>query len=109
MSFSEFEVEVYTTGIVIATSVIEGRVIHTRLIALLYAKGNPTLLGVDFLQRAGILLNLKLRNWFFSDSPHRTYDFVKEVIIQEIQSRSNLEENTCFLHDDEDKCLKPEH
>ncbi|GFQ85268.1 tetraspanin [Trichonephila clavata] len=53
--------------------------------------------------KAGIVLNLRHRNWFFSDSPHRTYDFVKEAIIQEVQSRPNLEENTCLLRDDEGK------
>ncbi|GFR26283.1 retrovirus-related Pol polyprotein from transposon opus [Trichonephila clavata] len=83
------EVEVYTTSVVIR---LEERVIRTQLIILPYAKGNRTLLGMDFLQKAGIVLNLKHRNWFFSDSPHRTYDFVKEAIIQEVQSRPNLEE-----------------
>ncbi|GFQ69212.1 neuroguidin [Trichonephila clavata] len=96
------EVEVYTTSVVIR---LEERVIRTQLIILPYAKGNRTLLGMDFLQKAGIVLNLKHRNWFFSDSPHRTYDFVKEAIIQEVQSRPNLEENTCLLRDDEGKCL----
>ncbi|GFQ78780.1 transposon Ty3-I Gag-Pol polyprotein [Trichonephila clavata] len=96
------EVEVYTTSVVIR---LEERVIRTQLIILPYAKGNRTLLGMDFLQKAGIVLNLKHRNWFFSDSPHRTYDFVKEAIIQEVQSKPNLEENTCLLRDDEGKCL----
>ncbi|GFR16581.1 retrovirus-related Pol polyprotein from transposon opus [Trichonephila clavata] len=96
------EVEVYTTSVVIR---LEERVIRTQLIILPYAKGNRTLLGMDFLQKAGIVLNLRHRNWFFSDSPHRTYDFVKEAIIQEVQSRPNLEENTCLLRDDEGKCL----
>ncbi|GFU15449.1 uncharacterized protein NPIL_556131 [Nephila pilipes] len=36
---------------------------------------------MDFLQKSGIVLN-----WFFRDSSHRTYDFVKEVIIQEVQT-----------------------
>ncbi|GFR25525.1 retrovirus-related Pol polyprotein from transposon opus, partial [Trichonephila clavata] len=98
------EVEVYTTSVVIR---LEERVIRTQLIILPYAKGNRTLLGMDFLQKAGIVLNLKHRNWFFSDSPHRTYDFVKEAIIQEVQSRPNLEENTCLLRDDEGCCVTP--
>ncbi|GFS50614.1 transposon Ty3-G Gag-Pol polyprotein [Nephila pilipes] len=60
---------------------LEGRVIRSPLIVLPYAKGNLTLLGMDFLQKAGIVLNLEHRNWFFSDSPHRTPDFVKEVFV----------------------------
>ncbi|GFT11742.1 CCHC-type domain-containing protein [Nephila pilipes] len=95
-------VEIYTTSVVIR---LEGSVVCTLLIALSYAEGNRTLWVMDFLQKAGIILNQKHRNWFFSDSPHRTYDFVKEVIIQ---SRPNLEENTCLLHNDEGKCLTPE-
>ncbi|GFQ87254.1 uncharacterized protein TNCT_599831 [Trichonephila clavata] len=55
-----------------------------------------------------IVLNLRHRNWSFSDSPRRTYNFVKEIIIQEVQSRLNLEENTCLLREDEGKCLTPE-
>ncbi|GFT35925.1 transposon Tf2-6 polyprotein [Nephila pilipes] len=73
-----------------------------------YAKGNRTLLGMDFLQKAGIVLNLQHNNWFFSDSLQRMYDFAKEVIVQEVQSRPNIEENTCLLRDDDAKCLTPE-
>ncbi|GFR22768.1 transposon Ty3-G Gag-Pol polyprotein [Trichonephila clavata] len=47
------EVEVYTTSVVIR---LEERVIRTQLIILPYAKGNRTLLGMDFLQKAGIVL-----------------------------------------------------
>ncbi|GFR24598.1 hypothetical protein TNCT_602111 [Trichonephila clavata] len=52
------EVEVYTTSVVIR---LEERVIRTQLIILPYAKGNRTLLGMDFLQKAGIVLNLRHR------------------------------------------------
>ncbi|GFS58115.1 hypothetical protein NPIL_484331 [Nephila pilipes] len=76
---------------------VKGRVIRTTLIAFSYAKENKTLLGTNFLQNAGFVLNLKHSDWFFSDSPHQTYDFIKEVIIQEVKSRHNLEENTCLL------------
>ncbi|GFU26987.1 hypothetical protein NPIL_115671 [Nephila pilipes] len=72
------EMEVYTTSEVIR---LEGRVIRSPLTVLPYAKGNQTLLGMNFLQKSGIVLNLKQRNWFLSDSPNRTYDFVKEVIV----------------------------
>ncbi|GFU58056.1 hypothetical protein NPIL_295491 [Nephila pilipes] len=63
----KFEVEVYSTNVVVR---LEGRVIRTPLIALSYAKGNRTLLGIDFLQKSGIVLNLNHRNWLFIDSPH---------------------------------------
>ncbi|GFS63212.1 retrovirus-related Pol polyprotein from transposon 297 [Nephila pilipes] len=73
------EVEVYTTSVLTR---LEGHVIRTPLIALSYAKGNQTLLEMDFLQKAGIVLNLKHCNWFFIDLIHRTCDFVNEVIIK---------------------------
>ncbi|GFU62373.1 hypothetical protein TNCV_318821 [Trichonephila clavipes] len=74
----ESKVEVYTTSVVIR---LERRVICTSLIALPYAKGNRTLLGMDFLQKAGSVLNLRHQNWFFGDKPRRTPDFAKEAII----------------------------
>ncbi|GFX13326.1 uncharacterized protein TNCV_2907491 [Trichonephila clavipes] len=63
---------------------------------------------MDFLQKAGIVLSLRHRNWFFCDKPRRTSDFVKELINQEVQSRPNLEANTCLLREYEGKCLTPE-
>ncbi|GFR19615.1 retrovirus-related Pol polyprotein from transposon opus [Trichonephila clavata] len=80
------EVEVYTTSVVIR---LEERVIRTQLIILPYAKATEHFWNGLFTESC-IVLNLKHRNWFFSDSPHRTYDFVKEAIIQEVQSRPNL-------------------
>ncbi|GFS36405.1 CCHC-type domain-containing protein [Nephila pilipes] len=99
------KVEVHITNVVIK---LEGRVIRTPLIALPYAKGNRTLLGMDFSQNVGFVLNLKHLNWFFCDSPHRTYDFVKEVIVLLVQSRPNIEENACLLRNGKAKCLIPE-
>ncbi|GFT14744.1 uncharacterized protein TNCV_99421 [Trichonephila clavipes] len=99
------EVEVYTTSVIIRP---EGQVIRTPLLTLPYSKGNRTLLGIEFLQKARIVLNLRHRNWFLCDTPRRTYDFVKELILQEVQSRPSLEENTCLLREDEVKCLIPE-
>ncbi|GFU45731.1 hypothetical protein NPIL_613251 [Nephila pilipes] len=68
MSFDDgqtSELGVITTNIVIR---LEGRVIRTPLIALPDAKENRAHLRMDFLQNAGIVPNLKRRNWFFSDS-----------------------------------------
>ncbi|GFU06053.1 transposon Tf2-6 polyprotein, partial [Nephila pilipes] len=62
--YHKSEVEVYTISVVIR---LKGNVIHTPLISLPYAKVNLTLLGMDFLQKVGILQNLKYSNWFFND------------------------------------------
>ncbi|GFS65076.1 transposon Ty3-I Gag-Pol polyprotein [Nephila pilipes] len=58
------EVDVYITSGVIR---LEGRVIRSPPIALPYVKGNRILLEMDFLQNAGIVLNLKHSHWFYSD------------------------------------------
>ncbi|GFQ69654.1 retrovirus-related Pol polyprotein from transposon opus, partial [Trichonephila clavata] len=79
------EVEVYTTSVVIR---LEERVIRTQLIILPYAKGNRTLLGMDFLQKAGIVLNLKHRNWFFSDSPIEPTILLKKQLFK--KSKADL-------------------
>ena len=39
------------------------------------AKQNRTLLGVDFLETAGIVLNIPQRYWFFEQQPDEHYDF----------------------------------
>ncbi|GFW47035.1 retrovirus-related Pol polyprotein from transposon 17.6 [Trichonephila clavipes] len=68
-----------TTEILI-TSVdigIQGKVIATELIILKNAKGNRTLLGIDFLIAAGIVLDLKRKQWYFTEESHRKYNFVK--------------------------------
>ncbi|GFU90215.1 uncharacterized protein TNCV_3874191 [Trichonephila clavipes] len=56
---------------------IQGKVIATQLIILKYAKGNRTLLGIGFLTAAGIVLDLQRKQWYFTESSHRKYNFVK--------------------------------
>ncbi|GFX06409.1 hypothetical protein TNCV_2939371 [Trichonephila clavipes] len=65
---------------ILTTSVdfgIQGKVIATELIILKYAKGNRTLLGIDFLTAAGIVLDLQRKLWYFTETSHRKYNFVK--------------------------------
>ncbi|GFR03030.1 hypothetical protein TNCT_466891 [Trichonephila clavata] len=79
------EVEVYTTSVVIR---LEERVIRTQLIILPYAKGNRTLLGMDFLQKAGIVLNLKHRNWFLVTHPIEPTILLKKQLFK--KSKADL-------------------
>ncbi|GFW14998.1 hypothetical protein TNCV_982901 [Trichonephila clavipes] len=41
------------------------------------ARGNRTLLGIDFLTAAGIVLDLQRKQWYFTETSHRKYNFVK--------------------------------
>ncbi|GFR02480.1 uncharacterized protein TNCT_234951 [Trichonephila clavata] len=56
---------------------IQGKVILTELIVLKNARGNRTLLGVDFLTAAGIVLDLQRKHWYFTETSNRKYNFVK--------------------------------
>ncbi|GFV00808.1 retrovirus-related Pol polyprotein from transposon 297 [Trichonephila clavipes] len=66
--------EILTTSVDIG---IQGKVIATDLIILKNAKGNRTLLGIDFLTGAGIVLDLQRKQWYFTETSHRKYNFVK--------------------------------
>ncbi|KAF8790020.1 hypothetical protein HNY73_005108 [Argiope bruennichi] len=56
---------------------VEEKNIQTELIVLKNARGNISLLGVDFLRAAGIVLDLKKGNWYFSEYPQIRYHFIK--------------------------------
>ncbi|GFT66297.1 retrovirus-related Pol polyprotein from transposon 17.6 [Nephila pilipes] len=54
---------------------IEGRKFDQELIALPNAKRNRTLLGIDFLKKSGIMLDLRNQLWFFADMPQKQFAF----------------------------------
>ncbi|GBL98829.1 hypothetical protein AVEN_165678-1 [Araneus ventricosus] len=66
--------EILTTTVNIT---VKGENIPTELIVLKNARGNRTLLGVDFLSKAGIVLDLQKRHWYFSAYPERKYNFIE--------------------------------
>ncbi|GFX69495.1 retrovirus-related Pol polyprotein from transposon 17.6 [Trichonephila clavipes] len=66
--------EILTTSVDIS---IQGKVIPTELLILKNARGNRTLLGIDFLPAAGIVLDLQRKQWYFTETSHRKYNFVK--------------------------------
>ncbi|GFX09336.1 retrovirus-related Pol polyprotein from transposon 17.6 [Trichonephila clavipes] len=66
--------EILTTSVDIS---IQGKVIPTELLILKNARGNRTLLGIDFLTAAGIVLDLQRKQWYFTETSHRKYNFLK--------------------------------
>ncbi|GBL76414.1 hypothetical protein AVEN_53187-1 [Araneus ventricosus] len=56
---------------------VEGKVVPTELILLPEAKRNRTLLGTDFLQSAGIVLDVLNGKWHFCENPQIQYPFYK--------------------------------
>ncbi|GFS91746.1 retrovirus-related Pol polyprotein from transposon 297 [Trichonephila clavipes] len=80
---------------------IEGKVIATEFLILPDAKGNKTLLGLDFLNAAGIVLDVQGGKGHFSGNPRKQYKFFKKTL--EDMTLSAFE-----LRKDEGKNLSPE-
>lgn len=63
---------VYSTT---ASIIIGKRFKQINFICLPKAKGNRTLLGIDFLEECGIVLDLAQRAWYFKDEPSKFFLF----------------------------------
>lgn len=63
---------VYST---IVNIIIGKRIRKIRFICLPKAKGNRTLIGIDFLEQANIVLDLADRCWHFKDEPEKLFEF----------------------------------
>ncbi|GFU29353.1 uncharacterized protein NPIL_353261 [Nephila pilipes] len=59
---------------------IEGKVIPTEFLVLPEAKGNKTVLGRDFLNAAGIVLDVQRGKWYFSENPRKQFEFFKKPL-----------------------------
>ncbi|GFR02645.1 uncharacterized protein TNCT_246341 [Trichonephila clavata] len=59
---------------------IEGKVIPTEFIVLPEAKLNKTLLGLDFLNAAEIVLDVQGGKWHFSENPRKQYKSFKKTL-----------------------------
>ncbi|GFU38183.1 transposon Ty3-I Gag-Pol polyprotein [Nephila pilipes] len=72
---------------------IEGKEIPTEFLVLSEAKGNKTLLGRDFLNAAGIVLDVQGGKWYFSESPRKQYEFFKKPLEEIAISAFELRED----------------
>ncbi|GBM51282.1 hypothetical protein AVEN_225538-1 [Araneus ventricosus] len=85
---------------------IKNRVVRTKFIILPESKGNRTLLGLDFLQDAGVVLDLKSRKWYFSDNPHKSFPFENDVHVPPTPHMEYVSEvKTQFLRENERSTL----
>ncbi|GFS99393.1 retrovirus-related Pol polyprotein from transposon 297 [Trichonephila clavipes] len=80
---------------------IEGKVIPTEFLVLPDAKGNKILLGLDFLNAAGIFLDVQGGKGHFSGNPRKQYKFFKKTLEDITLSAFELQE-------DDGKNLSPE-
>ncbi|GFS44059.1 retrovirus-related Pol polyprotein from transposon 297 [Nephila pilipes] len=90
------QVEAFTTWVDIG---LEGNVFKTNLITLSHVKENRTFLDTDFLQNAGIILDLKSHKWFFNEIPSRKFNFVKEINLCDIKHALHAEYITYKLRE----------
>ncbi|XP_050559306.1 uncharacterized protein LOC126912218 [Spodoptera frugiperda] len=60
--------------------IIVGRRVRCQFLVL-PGRNTRTLLGLDFLTRAGMVIDVARRTWSFSDSPERRYDFVSNYTL----------------------------
>ncbi|GFS29516.1 hypothetical protein NPIL_205551 [Nephila pilipes] len=65
------------------------------------AKGNKTLSGRDFLNAAGIVLDVQGGKWYFSENPRKQYEFFKKPL-------KKIAISAFELREDEGKHLTPE-
>ncbi|GFW10959.1 transposon Ty3-I Gag-Pol polyprotein [Trichonephila clavipes] len=80
---------------------IEGKVIATEFLVFPDVKGNKTLLGLDFLNAAGIVLDVQGGKWHFSGNPRKQYKFFKKTL-------EDITLSAFELREDEGKNLSPE-
>ncbi|GFU51472.1 uncharacterized protein TNCV_81171 [Trichonephila clavipes] len=82
------------------TVILEGRKFKTNFIILPDAKHNSTLLGVDFLENAGIVLNFRKNCWTFCDDSRKLYNFVTPYHSTSVNVRP-VAVNNCQLRENE--------
>lgn len=58
--------------------IIANRLKRIRFICLPNAKDNRTLLGIDFLEQSGIVMDLAQRTWHFKDEPSKIFEFKRK-------------------------------
>ncbi|GFX72551.1 retrovirus-related Pol polyprotein from transposon 17.6 [Trichonephila clavipes] len=79
---------------------IEGNVISTDFLVFPDAKGNKTLLGLDFLNATGIVLDVQGGKGHFSGNPRKQYKFFKKTL-------EDITLSAFELREDEGKNLSP--
>ncbi|GFU35012.1 uncharacterized protein NPIL_633891 [Nephila pilipes] len=72
-----------------------GRTFQTDLIFLPHAKGNRTLLGVDFLKTSGIVMNIHKNYWHFGFKPNCRIPFAKDIPLRTNDNPVEMNNSSC--------------
>ncbi|GFU80420.1 retrovirus-related Pol polyprotein from transposon 297 [Trichonephila clavipes] len=102
--FSEFHLAMCLAGGQQSTSLVQkatvpitvdGQTFQMDLIFLPHAKGNRTLLGVDFLRTSGIVMDMRNNFWYFGDKPSFRIPFSKDVPLPVDDSPVEINSSSC--------------
>ncbi|GFW13002.1 retrovirus-related Pol polyprotein from transposon 297 [Trichonephila clavipes] len=74
---------------------VGGRTFQIDFIFLPHAKGNRTLLGVDFLRTSGIVMDMRNNFWYFGDKPSFRIPFSKDVPLPVDDSPVEINSSSC--------------
>ncbi|GFW50213.1 retrovirus-related Pol polyprotein from transposon 297 [Trichonephila clavipes] len=74
---------------------VGGRTFQIDLIFLPHAKGNRTILGVDFLRTSGIVMDMRNNFWYFGDKPSFRIPFSKDVPLPVDESPVEINSSSC--------------
>ncbi|GFT56291.1 retrovirus-related Pol polyprotein from transposon 17.6 [Trichonephila clavipes] len=74
---------------------VGGRTFQIDLIFLPHAKGNCTLLGVDFLRTSGIVMDMRNNFWYFGDKLSFRIPFLKDVPLPVDDSPVEINSSSC--------------
>ncbi|GBN45785.1 hypothetical protein AVEN_189627-1 [Araneus ventricosus] len=102
---SQTNMEAYTAPVSID---IERRTVSIEMLALPKANDTRTLLGTDFLEKSGIVPDLKNKSWYFSDKPHHKICFKEYFDVNSLQAAGSIIANSCQLREDEGTTPTPE-
>lgn len=80
--------------------VIQGRTLTQKFLILPNLQNNSTLLGIDFLERAQIILNIPNKRWYFVDDPSMQYPFVDSSLLPVNGIVSHQVNNVCLRSDE---------
>lgn len=80
---------------------LEGRKIPTNFLIFPKYRDNKTLLGIDFLETANIVINVGQKSWSFGDDPEKYYLYELESQVQQQADVAKVEVTSVSLRSDE--------
>lgn len=87
--------------------IFHGRSIPIEMLAVPEHQNSRTLLGVDFIHKANVILDIPNKTYFFGENPHECYNFTAEESVS-LVSVNTVTFSQIILRDEEGSSLQPE-